>query len=74
MVRHYSHEAADLQPALEMLREQNMEDHGVCVYSCMQLISVGCSLCKLSHANLTNQNPKIYGASLVKFTHDNLHG
>ena len=31
MVRHYSHEAADLQPALEMLRGQNMEDHRVCV-------------------------------------------
>ena len=34
MVRHYSHEAADLQPALEMLKGQNMEDHEVCVYSC----------------------------------------
>ena len=31
MVRYYSHEAADLQPALEMLKCQNMGDHGVCV-------------------------------------------
>ena len=29
MVRYYSHEAADLQPALEMLKRQNMEDHRV---------------------------------------------
>lgn len=31
MVRYYSHEAADLQPALEMLKGQSTEDHGVCV-------------------------------------------
>lgn len=29
MVRHFSHEVADLQPALEMLKAQDIEDHGV---------------------------------------------
>ena len=31
MVRHYSHEAADLQPALEMLKCQNMGDYEVSI-------------------------------------------
>ena len=37
MVRHYSHEAADLQPALEMLKNQNTEDNGVCCYKAVNV-------------------------------------
>ena len=39
MVRHYSHEAADLQPALEMLSSQNTEDHRVCSYKVVTKLS-----------------------------------